>query len=420
MRTLFLFLAVSLPAFGIDIPIADVAALQQAVATAHPGDNLVLREGEWKDTQIVFTGEGTTAAPITLMAAVPGMTILTGKSSLRIGGKNLVVAGLLFKDPSPEVSDLIQFRKDSKTPAQDCRMTNCAVISQQPSIVSQESRWVGLYGEGHRVDRCTFQGKSGTGATFVVWLGDTSPGKHRIDHNYFGPREKLGKNGGETIRVGDSQTSMLAAACIVEYNLFEACNGEVECISNKSCGNIYRDNTFLSVSGTLTLRHGNGCLVERNVFLGGRASGTGGIRIIGEDHVIRDNYLENLTGDDARSAISLMMGIPNSPLNRYFQVRNVRLESNTIVDCECSILIGLSDDNKASLAPVATLFVANKVLCPKYAVVEARCDLDGIHWTANEFFGKSLGIPAVVGIQTVHPQLNPIAAIARSEVGSTW
>ena len=55
----------------------------------------------------------------------------------------------------------------------------------------------------------------------------------------------------ETIRIGDSQTSLLMGGCVVEKNLFEKCNGEAECISNKSCGNIYRENTFLEVSGTL-------------------------------------------------------------------------------------------------------------------------------------------------------------------------
>jgi poly(beta-D-mannuronate) lyase len=318
------------------------------------------------------------------------------------------------------LSDLIDFRVDSDDLAHHCRMTDCAVIDTSGADDSRESRWVGLYGTGHRVDHCTFQGKSEKGPTFVVWLGEGNGGRHQIDHNYFGPRERLGKNGGETLRIGDSKTSMLAGDCVVERNLLEKCNGETECISNKSCGNIYRENTFLEVSGSLTLRHGNGCIVERNVFLGNGARGTGGIRIIGEDHIVRGNYLEKLTGDDARSALCFMMGVPNSPPHRYFQVKRARIENNMLVDCEHSILIGLSDDEHANLAPVETTFVGNQVLSPKHAAIEARCALDGITWTANRFASKSLGIPAVTGITIVDPKVTPLKPITRAEAGTTW
>ncbi len=408
------------PAIAADIAIRDMAAWQTAMTTVRSGDRLILREGEWRDANLVFIGRGSSDAPITLTAAVPGKTVLTGTSTLRIGGQYLVVDGLSFKDPSSDISDLIQFRKDSKQLAQHCRLTNCAVISTLTNVSSQESRWVGLYGDQHRVDHCTFQGKSGKGTTFVVWLGDANKGEHLIDHNYFGPRERLGKNGGETIRIGDSETSMLTGGCVVEANLFEKCNGEAECISNKSCGNVYAGNTFLEVSGTLTLRHGNRCVVERNVFLGNKVSGSGGIRIIGEDHIVRSNYLEKLAGDDARSAICLMMGIPNSPLNRYFQVQRALVENNTIVDCEHSILIGLSDDKNASLPPIDTVFSGNRILSPSYSVVEGRCSLDGIVWKANQFSGKALGIPAEQGISTSDPTIIKLEPISRSDVGTSW
>ena len=372
LLTVALLIVAGVPAVAKELPVADVAALKAAVKVAQPGDTLLLAAGTWHDAKLVFTGEGTPQAPITLRAAVAGKTILTGQSTLRIGGDYLVVEGLSFQDPDPEVSDLIDFRRDSKRLSHHCRLTNCAVINTQPLDSSTESRWIGVYGSDHRVDHCSFAGKSGKGTTFVVWLGNGNQGGHRIDHNYFGPRERLGKNGGETIRIGDSQTSLENGKCLVEQNLFERCNGETECISNKSCQNIYRENTFREVSGTLTLRHGNGCLVERNVFLGNEANGTGGIRIIGEDHVVRGNYLTQLTGDDGRSAITLMMGIPDSPLHRYFQVQRALVEDNSIVDCEHPLLIGLSDDKHATLAPVETLFRGNQIDARERTIIEAR------------------------------------------------
>lgn len=420
MRSLILLPLLALSAFAKDIPVTDVRVLKEALKSAQPGDNLILPEGEWRDAEINFTGKGTKDAPITLKAATPGKTVITGKSTLRIGGEHLVVEGLLFKDPDTSVSDLILFRKDSKNLAQHCRMTNCAIISTLPPAGAQDCRWFGLYGVGHRVDHCSFQGKTGKGTTFVVWLGQEGDGHHQIDHNYFGPREKLGKNGGETIRVGDSKTSMLKAECLVEHNLFEKCNGEVECISNKSCGNIYRENTFLEVGGTITLRHGNGCTVEKNVFIGNEVNGTGGIRIIGEDHIVRGNHLENLTGDEARSGICFMMGIPNSPANRYFQVKRALVADNTFVNCEHSIYIGLNDDPNGILPPVETAISGNQISALKHTLIEAKCALDGITWKGNLFSGKELGIPTTPGIETSEPKITALKPLTRAEVGHGW
>lgn len=420
MRYLIAFLMIVTPALGKDFSVNDNKSLSSAISSALPGDNIVFEEGEYPNIEIMFVGKGSASSPITLRARTPGKTILTGSSTLRIGGSHLVVDGFYFRDPDTTISDLIQFRKDSKQLANNCRLTNCAVESSRVADNSKESRWVGVYGSENRIDHCNFIGKSGKGTTFVVWLGNGSEGKHTIDHNYFGPREALGSNGGETIRIGDSKTSLLDGNCIVEKNLFEKCNGEAECISNKSCGNIYRENTFSEVSGTLTLRHGNRCLVEKNVFLGNDMKGTGGIRVIGEDHIVRGNYLERLTGDDARSAICLMMGIPNSPANGYFQVQRALIEGNMIVDCKHPILIGLGDAKDASLEPIETLFKGNQASCPKYTIVEARSKTDGVSWKENQFFGKSVGIAVETGIEKVEPKITPIKPIARSQVGTTW
>lgn len=75
-------------------------------------------------------------------------------------------------------------------------------------------------------------------------------------------------NGQEIIRIGTSDVSMTTAAVTVRGNIFEKCNGEIEIISNKSCGNVFTNNLFLNCKGTLTLRHGNNCTVAGNYFFG--------------------------------------------------------------------------------------------------------------------------------------------------------
>ena len=157
------------------------------------------------------------------------------------------------------------------------------------------------------------------------------------------------------------------------------------------------------------------------------ASGTGGVRVIGEDHIIRGNHFENLTGDDARSTICLMMGIPDSPLNRYFQVQRARIENNLIIDCQHPILIGLSDDKKASLAPSETVFDGNRCVCPKSSIIDARCELDGISWQNNHITGKQLGLQSVpdgISFDEKTPDM-PVSElrlrpINRSDVGVQW
>lgn len=341
--------------------VADAAAFEAAAKTARAGDVIVLQNGEWKDARLKLRASGTEDVPVTIKAETPGRVVLTGNSRLQLGGRFILVEGLFFQNPTGE--EAIELRIGSDEVAHDCRVTNCAVVNTLPAAdANKNARFISIHGREHRVDHCRFEGKTTAGPTMVVWLSKDAKdwGGHRIDHNYFGPRGRLGKNGGETIRVGDSETSMQEARCVVEHNVFEKCDGEAECISNKSCGNVYYRNTFLEVSGTLTLRHGNGCRVLENAFLGRGAKGSGGIRIIGEDHVVRGNYLEELTGDKERSALCFMAGIPNSPLNGYFQVKNVRLERNLVVNCKKPLIFGFTGSDDATLAPENVTAAGNR------------------------------------------------------------
>ncbi|MBL9132460.1 MAG: polysaccharide lyase 6 family protein, partial [Verrucomicrobiaceae bacterium] len=318
-----------------------------------------------KDARLKLRASGTEDLPVTIKAETPGKVVLTGNSRLQLGGRFILVEGLFFQNPTGEES--IELRIDSDEVAHECRVTRCAVVNTLPAADTKKTtRFISIYGREHRVDHCRLEGKTTAGPSMVVWLSNEAKdwGRHRIDHNLFGPRERLGKNGGETIRLGDSDTSMLDAKCVVEHNLFEKCNGEAECISNKSCGNTYWRNTFVEVSGTLTLRHGNRCRVVENAFLGNHAKGCGGVRIIGEDHVVSGNYFEALDGSDERSAICLMAGIPNSPANGYFQVKNTLLKGNLVVDCKSPLLYGFVGSKEATLAPLDVKPVGNRFTNP--------------------------------------------------------
>lgn len=407
-----------------EVTVSDAESARKAVRDAAPGDRIILAAGEWRDVDLRLDGEGTAEAPITIQGGEGGGTTFVGASRVRLGGSHLVLRGMQFHNLSGSQADWLEYRIDSKRRASHCRVTDCSFVEDAGFTAEEkDNRWIGIYGEDNQLDRCRIEGKKNKGATVVVWLGEENAGRHLIQRNYFGPRPRLGKNGGETLRVGDSESSMQTAACLIEENLFFQCDGETECISNKSCGNIYRGNTFREVRGTLTLRHGNDCLVEGNVFLGEKRSQTGGIRVIGEGHVVRNNVLLDLEGDGFRSALVLLRGLPDSPLNGYFPVKGAEISGNRIQNCKHSLVIGYHDDEEAVISPRDCAFVGNSILAREgQAAVEVFTPLEGATWRENVVSGALQGIEAqeglVVGNVMVEPA--PIALTSETLGLSEW
>ena len=121
----------------------------------------------------------------------------------------------------------------------------------------------------------------------------------------------------------------------IANNLFEECNGEVEIISSKTNFNEIKNNVFYKSEGSVVTRHGNYCMIDGNYFIGdGVNENYGGIRIINTGHWIVNNYFYNIIGENFRSPLAVMNGIPKSPLNRYNQVTDVVVAYNTYVNCK--------------------------------------------------------------------------------------
>ena len=342
--------------FKVNTPIA----FNSALTSVQPGDTITILNGTYSDWSIEFSANGTSSANIYLRAETTNGVILTGNSTLGIGGQYLVVDGLKFTNGYIPSGNVIEFRNLSNVGSSYCRLTNTSIVDYSNPDSTIDTKWVSLYGYHNRVDHCYLKGKKNLGTTLVVWL-DASPNYHEIDSNYFGYRPVLGLNGGESIRVGTSDWSQYDSFTTVEYNLFEQCNGEIECISNKSCGNVYRYNTFISCQATLTLRHGNRCSVYGNYFFANHVANSGGIRIIGEDHLVYNNYISGCSGSSFKSALTFMNGIPNSPLSGYFQVKRAVVAFNTLVDNVNNFNIGAAGDTSASLAPLDCVLANNIV-----------------------------------------------------------
>lgn len=366
MKNYIYYLAIVVLFFSAKINAQEVIAnnineYNNIIKTAKSGDVIILKNGIWKDVKLNAFGKGEKENPIIIKAETPGKVIISGNSTLKIYGNYVIVSGLWFKNGDSKYKSVVQFRKDSKTFANNCRFTN-STISYYKVEDGIKDHWVDIWGKNNRVDHNNFTGKISPGTTLVVWLkgAEHIENNHRIDNNLFGSRPELGLNGGETIRIGTSTNSKKSSKTLVERNVFANCDGEIEIISNKSCDNIFRDNLFVGSKGTLTLRHGNNALVERNVFLGNNVSKTGGIRVINAGHIIRNNLFIGLKGDGYRGSIVLMNGVPNSPLNRYEQVKNVDIQNNTIINSG-PISFGEGKDAEKSLAPKNVNFSNNLI-----------------------------------------------------------
>lgn len=369
MRYIFVPLVILLsllqPAFARRVVVTTASAVNSGSWSA--GDTIVLKNGTWNNQSVSLRAFGTESQPIVLMSETPGEVIFNGSSRVAISGRYIEVNGIYFKDGTLSGSAVFDFRTSSSNLAENCRLTNCAIVNYNPALNTVDSKWVSLYGKNNRVDNCSFENKTNSGTLLVVWLSAGIIPEHIIENNYFGYRNSnLDSNGNELngqeiIRIGDSSTSMQYANCIVRNNFFDKCNGEIEIISNKSCGNIYSNNVFFECRGMLTLRHGNDCTVAGNYFFGNGVSNSGGVRIIGEDHKVYNNYFENLRGTNFRAGLCIVRGKLNSVLNDYFQVKNALVAFNTFVNCAQSFCINYNSSTSYTMPPIGTVIAHNQV-----------------------------------------------------------
>ena len=333
-----------------------------AVENAEPGDVITLANGTWEDFEILFTGQGEEGNPIRLTAETPGKVILTGQSNLRLAGEYLEVSGLVFKDGYTPTSEVVSFRKNSKELANNSRITEIVIDDYNQPERQEVDFWVMMYGKNNRFDHNHIVGKRNKGVTMAVRLNseDSQENYHIIDHNYFGPRQILGSNGGETLRIGTSHHSRTNSFTTVENNYFDRADGELEIISNKSGKNKFISNTFYESRGTLTMRHGNNNLVEGNVFFGNNADHTGGIRVINAGQTIRNNYMEGLKGTRFGGALVVMNGVPNGPINRYDPVTDALIVNNSLIDSD-NVQLGAGSDEERSAPPSDSLVENNLI-----------------------------------------------------------
>lgn len=331
--------------------------LQTAISNASAGSEIILATGTWNNVFIEINKNGTATQPITITAQNPGSVFMTGNSRVYMRGNYITVSGLVFQDPSNLVENGSTIEPVFElNQCDNCKVTNNKIDTYNGTEAQKTLTFKWIYivdGQHNEISHNSFVGKYGIGSIINDNRSKANADYLKIHHNYFADRTPINgindDNDQDAIRIGTSTTSLSDSYSEVYNNFFYNWSGEVEIISNKSGKNKYYNNTFKDYQGTLTLRHGDDCEVFNNYFFANNNSFTGGVRIIGEGHKVYNNYIEGVnsfkpsgSGSNVTGGINVMNGVTNSPLNGYYQVKNVQVVNNTLVNCDYAIRIGTS------------------------------------------------------------------------------
>ncbi len=382
---LYCFLLTALVGVANTIVVKNIEELTAANKNAKPGDIIVLQNGEWKNVAIKLDCQGTADRPIRFQAQTPGKVLLTGLSTLKIGGTYIEVSGLNFINGYAGDNAVISFRIDKNRLANYCRVTNTAIDDFNNPKRMDENNWVLFYGKHNQLDHCSFRNKKNMGVLLAVILDDDRSREnfHQIKNNYFGKRLPLASNGGEIIRVGVSQHCQFKSNTEITGNFFDQCDGETEIISIKSCNNLIEDNVFKESQGSLVLRHGDNNIVSSNLFIGNDKTATGGVRVINKGQVVRDNVFYRCRGAAFKAPIAVMNGIPNSPAHRYVQVTNAVISDNVFYECS-PLSFCEGSDAERTLPPDSVAFENNIFYNTRDSIVyTASDDMKGFLFEKN-------------------------------------
>ncbi|QBN17453.1 chondroitinase-B domain-containing protein [Flavobacterium nackdongense] len=392
---LFLFTTIALAQL-----VSTNSALNTAISNAVPGTTIILTNGTWTNTQININKTGTAAQPITIKAETAGSVFFEGNSYVKMGGSYIVFQGVTFGNPSglSISNNVITFKSSSE--CSYCQLTNVKIDSYNGTAADATNtfKWVLLYGNNNEISYCSFIGKYGVGSIINDNRDTNTPDYSKIHHNYFASRTPVGAvndlNDQDAIRIGNSATSLYDSFTEVYDNYFYDFVGEIEVISNKSCHNKYYNNTFRDYSGTLTLRHGNDCEVFDNFFIANNKLFSGGVRVMGENHKIYNNYIEGVNAkkadgstSNAVGGINVSNGRVSSALNGYMAVKNVTITNNTFVNGDFGLRIGTNVAGDLTIAP-DNLVVANNLIVSSSSTAKAIEQITSPTGTSSKYEGN--------------------------------
>jgi len=366
--------------------VTSIKALQETVAKAEAGTTILLKNGKYSEL-CELKGKGAKERPIVVRAeTIGGVELL---NLVTIEGEYLSLIGFRFTDNGGiNVKNGIA-----------CRISRCHMNNLKGG------QWLRVDSKSTNIeiDHCLFERKENNrekdkGCQLMRIEVINNKESHHLHHNHFRdiPKGKNG-NGYETIQLitqgnpkdpTDGETGN-----VVEYNLFERCDGESEIVSVKSSGNLLRGNTFRNCRGELVLRHGHRNMVTGNWFLGG----SGGVRLQGKDQVVVSNSFDRLSG----AGLTMMNGTEDG---FYVRVERALVAHNTFVNCARTFHIGLNHSKYPDGTVPRACTIANNIFYQEkdaqYGLITFVKDQEPEEWTwQNNIYQGVLGISPREGLQ---------------------
>lgn len=338
--TLLLLLSF-LCASATDHKVSTPEEFQKAATIVHPGDAIVIANGNYSNWFLTVDTRGTADKPIIIRSETTGKVVFSGRADkpvFRLTGAFTVLSGLVFTD-----CRLLKEKTSSGVLVElnntvSCRVTECTFARDTADAQFMPLVIISGNAEHNRIDHCSFTGNIDNMEVQVRISRNEIPQHTLIDQNVFRDKPKVSwknANGGECVQIGQDPVLLgkQYAYSIVRNNRFIACKGEAEVISNKSSGNSYINNYLEDCDGELVMRGGHDCIIDSNTIKGG----TGGIRINGTHHTITSNKLEGLA-----TGIRLMYGMAKGKEETgfYIAASDCSVKQNYIHNCRVGILIG--------------------------------------------------------------------------------
>ena len=271
-----------------EIPIANPAALTE-LASALPGDVVILKDGTWVDATIRVENGGSAENPLVIRAQTPGGVVLTGNSTLDIRAPYVSADGFLFTGPH-EKGDAVALRSHHGI------LRNSAIVDYNPQNFETKFIWVLFAGEHNLVDHCYFKGKNNDRP--VIGNDYVGSRHNSVTASYFKDIPFIRFTSGHSHPIfdiwgygGDDENGDDGAFCTIQGNLLDHAAGEGNIFVIKSCRNQVIGNTLVGCQGVINMRSGNFNLIQDNIILGNGVEGAQGIRIAGENHVVKGNFI---------------------------------------------------------------------------------------------------------------------------------
>lgn len=413
---------------------ATVDSLEDVIDSVSGGDEIVVTgRGEISLKNYNFS------SPVIIRAATVGGTTLDNATI--DNSNNIVLQGFVF-GPNEE-STLLKIVNSTNVYVLRNLFDHEDITENQTSIVmTQASRFIEIgYNEFRDKNISDVNGSKITGSFIKTQFDDPLMTRDlHIFRNHFNNiapyldgATPAGDSDREAIAMGIADSQDVDTNNIVEYNLFENCDGENEIITVKTSSNIFRFNTFQNSMGSLSLRLGSDNEVYGNYFFG-EGSGndvtddnyqTGGVRVYGSGHVIYDNYMENLTGLSWRRPILIDSGDTSDSTGNdsHETPTNTEVRTNTIVN---SVGGGIHIGSDNYSRQPTNIEISDNVVVSDQGILYNNHAVQSLNtWTGNTAFAEGSAIvngggflgSSSINVLSNEPNINKPAALSASQVG---